>query len=76
MNLYEFAENVNYAVLSAVNSGIDPKFVEVGVQIVPDEGKIYGGIAVDPVRRAYRGFDWDSHKYILETESDLVIQDK
>ena len=76
MNLYEFAENVNYAVLSAVNSGIDPKVVKVGVQIVPDEGKIYGGIAVDPVLRAYRGFDWDSHKYIIETENSLIRDDK
>ena len=76
MNLYEFAENVNYAVLSAVNSGIDPKIVKVGVQIVPDEGKIYGGIAVDPVCRAFRGFDWDSHKYIIETENNLIRDDK
>lgn len=76
MNLYELAEHVMNDVLDAVNCGIDPKKVEVGVEIVPDDGKIYGGIAVDSVKRVFRGFDWDTYKYIIETEGNLIKSDK
>lgn len=76
MNLHDFAEIINSAVLDSVNCGIDPRNVEVGVQIVPDEGKFYGGIAVDSVTRAFRGFDWDTYKFIIETEGNLVKSDR
>ena len=76
MNLHDFVEIVNSAVLDAVNCGIDPRNVEVGVQVVPDEGKFYGGLAVDAVVKAFRGFDWDTYKFIIETEGNLIRSDK
>ncbi len=76
MTLYDLADNVQYAVLHAVNCGIDPKNVTVGVEILPEDGKIYGGTPVDNVVSANRGFDWDSYVYIIKTEGDLTRRDK
>lgn len=76
MNLHDFADIVLSAVLQSVNNGIDPKKVSVGVEIVSEEGKLYGGLAVDSVTRAYRGFDWDEYKFIIETEGNLIKSDK